>query len=177
MSVNNGHGEDMDERRLRRLFRFDEADLAANRRGHFSKDQIARLEEAARNERKTAWKSAAIAFVIAAAGMALGIGIGSIAPNLPGRIAMYLFMGALWPLVWSGRGIQIILAANSRQGPRLWFVKGPVRVVHHGEGGYTIQVKEFEFDVDGNPSGVFVQGDEYTIYYVDGTEEILSVDD
>ena len=166
----------MDERRLGRLFHFNQDDLAANRRGRFSEKQITRLEAEARKARKSAWESAAILFVIAAAGMAVGIGIGSIAPSLLSQVAMYMFMGTLWPLVWAGKGIQIILAANARQEPRLWFVKGQVRVVHHGEGGYTIQVGGFEFDVDGNPSGVFVEGDEYTIYYVQGTEEILSVD-
>jgi len=166
----------MDERRLRKLFHFNQDDLAANRLGRFSEKQVTRLAAEARKERKSAWESAAISFVIAAAGMAVGIGIGSIAPNLPSRIAMYLFMGALWPLVWAGKGVQIILAANAWQEPRLWFVKGQVHVVHHGEGGYTIQVGGFEFDVDGNPSGVFVEEDEYTIYYVQGTEEILSVD-
>jgi hypothetical protein len=138
----------MDERRLRRLFHFNQDDLAANRRGRFSERQITRLEAEAKKERE----SAAILFVIAAAGMAVGIGIGSIAPTLLSRIAMYVFMGALWPLIWAGKGIQIILAANARQERGLWFVKGQVRVVHHGEGGYTIKVGGFEFDVDGNPS-------------------------
>lgn len=166
----------MDERRLRRLFRFNEADLAANRRGHFSENQIRRLEAEARKERKSAWESAAILFVIAAAGMAVGISIGSIAPTLLSRIAMYVFMGALWPLVWASRGIQIIIGANALREPHLSFVRGQVRVISHDDGEYILQVDGIEFDVDGNPSDAFVHGDEYTIYYVEPTKMILSVD-
>ena len=166
----------MDVRHLRRLFHFNEEDLAANRRGRFSEKQLMRLEAEARKERKSAWESAAILFAIAAAGMVVGIGIGWIAPTQFSQIAMYLFMGALWPLVWAGRGIQIILAANALRQPHLSFVRGPVQVIHHGNGEYTLQVEGLEFDVDGNPSGVFNDDEEYTIYYVDATREILSID-
>jgi hypothetical protein len=37
-------------------------------------------------------------------------------------------------------------------------------------------VEGLEFDVDGNPSGVIIQGDEYTIHYLEATEGILSVE-
>jgi hypothetical protein len=40
-----------------------------------------------------------------------------------------------------------------------------------------LQVEGLEFDVDGNPSGVFTDGEEYTIYYVEPTREILSVEE
>ena len=61
----------MDERRLRKLFHFNENDLAANRRGQFSENQKQRLDAEAKQERKSARESAAILFVIAAAGMEL----------------------------------------------------------------------------------------------------------
>lgn len=166
----------MDVRRLRRLFHLNEDDLAANRRGRFSENQKQRLETDAKRERKSAWESAAILFVIAAAGMAIGIVIGWIAPTWLGRIAMLLIMGALWPIVWAGKGIQIIRAANALQQPHLSFITGPVRVLRHGEGEYTLHVEDIEFDVDGNPIGVFDDGEEYTIYYVKTTQEILSID-
>jgi len=167
----------MDVQRLRRLFHFNEEDLAANRRGRFSEKQLQQLSNEAKKERKSAWSSAAILFLIAAAGMAIGFGIGSIAPTALGRIPMYLIMGAVWPLVWAGKGVQMILAANALQEPHLSFVRGPVQVVHHGDHEYLLQVEGLEFDVDGNPSGVFTDGEEYTIYYVEPTREILSVEE
>lgn len=166
----------MDELRLRRLFHFNQEDLAANRRGFFSERQLTRLHADAQRERKSAWGSAVILFAIAAAGMAIGIVIGSIAPTTLGRIAMYFIMGALWPLVWAGKGAQIILAANALNAPRLSFVRGPIQVLHHGDREYTLQVDGIDFDVDGNPSGAFTAGEEYTIYFVDQTREILSID-
>ena len=166
----------MDELRLRRLFHFTENDLAANRRGFLSENQVARLSADAKRERKSAWGSAAILFGIAAVGMAIGIIIGSISPTQIGQIAMYSCMGALWPLAWAGKAVQIILAANALNQPRLSFVRGRVEVLHHGDREYTLQVDGLEFDVDGNPSGAFTNDREYTIYFVDQTREILSID-
>ena len=167
----------MDERRLRKFFHFTEDDLAANRRGQFSENQKKRLDAEARKERKSARESAAILFVIAAAGMAIGITIGSIAPRLPGRLVMLLLMGVLWPSAWVGKGVTIIRAANALQEPRLHQVSGLVRSLHHGQGEYTVQVEGFEFDVDGNPSGVLMDGDRCTIYFVEATHEILSIEE
>ena len=166
----------MDELRLRRLFHFNAEDLAANRRGYFSEKQITRLSADAQRERKSAWGSAAILIAIAIAGMAIGIIIGSISPTQIGKIAMYSCMGALWPLAWAGKAVQIILSANALKAPRLSFVRGPVQVLHHGDGEYTLQVDGIDFDVDGNPSGAFADDEEYTLYFVDQTREILSIE-
>jgi hypothetical protein len=166
----------MDELRLRRLFHFNEEDLAANRRGYFSEKQVVRLAAEAKRERKSAWGSAVILFAVAALGMAIGIIIGSISPTQIGQIAMYSCMGAIWPLAWAGKGIQMILAANALSEPHLSFVRGPIQVTHHGDKEYTLRVDGTEFDVDGNPSGAFVDDEEYTIYFVRATHEILSID-
>ena len=165
----------MDERRLRKLFQFDENDLTANQRGRLSEDQKKRLDAEAKKERKSARESATILFIIAAAGMIVGITIGSIAPTLTGRIGILLLMGVLWPSAWAGKALKILRAANALQEPRLCEVTGQVHLLHYGDGEYTVQVEGLEFDVDGNPSGTLIDGDEYTIYYVERTEEILSV--
>ena len=166
----------MDERRLRKLFHFTEDDLRANRRGQFSEGQRKRLDQEAKAEQASARSSATILFVIAAAGLAIGLTVGSIAPSGIGRILAFSFMGILWPSVWVGKGVQILRSARILQEPRLRAVSGQVRVVNHGEGEYTMQVEGLEFDVDGNPSGAVMDGDEFTIYYLEATEEILSVE-
>jgi hypothetical protein len=165
----------MDERRLRKFFHFTEEDLLNNRRVQFSKEQIKRLQVEARKERKSAWESATILFVIAAAGLAVGLMIGLIAPSLPGRIFILLLMGILWPSVWAGRGVQIIRAAHRLQEPIFCQVSGLIHIARY-EDEYTVQVGGMEFDVDENPAGVLNEGDEYIVYYVKATEEILSVD-
>ena len=166
----------MDERRLRKFFHFTEDDLLANRRGQFSEHQKKRLGQEAKAEQASARSSATILFVIAAAGLAVGLTIGSIAPTITGRVLILLLMGILWPFVWAGKGVKIILSARALQEPRLRAVSGLVHIVHHGEGEYTLQVEGLEFDVDGNPSGAVMEGDEYTIHYLEATEEILSVE-
>jgi len=165
----------MDESRLRKVFHFTEDDLLNNRRGRFSIDQIKRLKAEAHRERKSAWESAAILFVVAGAGMAIGLTIGFIAPALIGRILIFLLMGILWPSVWAGKGVQIIRAANALQEPRLRQVSGRVHIARY-ENEYTVQVDGLEFDVDRNPAGALLEGDEYTIYYVEATEEIFSIE-
>jgi hypothetical protein len=63
----------MDERRLRKFFRFTEDDLLANHHGQFSERQKKRLSQKAKAEQASARSSAAILFVIAAAGLAVGL--------------------------------------------------------------------------------------------------------
>ena len=166
----------MDERRLRKHFRFTEADLLANRRGQFSDGQLQRLGQRAKAEQASARSSAIILFVVAAAGLAVGLTIGSIAPTITGRILMFLFMGVLWPVAWAGKGVRIILEARRLQEPRLRTVRGPVHLIRHTDQDYALQMEGFEFDLDGNPSGAVMEGDEYRLYFLEATEEILSVE-
>ena len=166
----------MDERRQRKFFHFTEDDLLANRRGQFSERQTQRLEQEAKAEQASARSSAAILFVVATAGLAIGLTIGYIAPSLIGRILILLFMGILWPSVWVGKSVQIILSARALQEPRLRTVSGPVHIIQHEPAEYVLQVGGLEFDLDSNPAGVVMEGDEYTIHYLEATEEILSVE-
>jgi len=166
----------MDERRLRNFFHFTEDDLFANRRGQFSAVQTKRLDQHAKAEQASARSSAIILFAVAAAGLAIGLTIGVIAPTGMGRILIIILMGILWPFVWAGRGIKILLAARTLQEPRLREINGTVHILRQEDTEYILQVGETKFDVDGNPSGIIAEGDEYTIYYLEATEEILSME-
>jgi hypothetical protein len=166
----------MDERRLRKFFHFTEEDLLANRRGQFSEHQAKRLSQEAKAEQASARSSAAILFVIAAAGLAIGLIIGSIAPTPIGRIMMLLLMGILWPFAWAAKGVSIIRSAKALQEPHLRQVSGRAHILKHDDESYGLQVGEREFDLEGNPSGVLMEGDEYTVHYLEATDEILSVE-
>jgi hypothetical protein len=166
----------MDERRLRKFFHFTEQDLLANRRGQFSEAQTKRFNAQAKAERAAARSSAAILFVIAAAGLAIGLGIGSVAPPSAGRILILLSMGIVWPLAWAGKGIQILRAAPALQASQLRQVSGQARILRHADGTYVLKIGDHEFDVDESPSGAIVEGDKYRAYFVQGTDEILSVE-
>jgi len=166
----------MDEQRLRKFFHFAKADLLANQRGQFSDEQKKHLSQQAKAEQASARSSAFILFVVAAAGLAVGLIVGSMAPMGMGRILIFSFMGVLWPLAWAGKGVSIILSARKLQEPRLRQVSGLAHIIRHGDADIMLQINGVEFDLDRNPSGVIMEGDEYTIYYLDATKEILSVE-
>lgn len=166
----------MDERRLRKFFHFTEDDLLANRRGRLSEHQKKRLSQRAKAEQASARSSAIILFAVAAAGLAIGLIVGSVAPTRTARILIVLLMGIVWPLVWAGKGVKIRLSARKLQEPRLRELSGPVHITRYGDEEHGLQVGQLEFDLDGNPSGVIVEGDDYTIHYLEATEEILSVE-
>jgi len=166
----------MDEQRLRKFFHFTEADLTANHRGQFSELQTKRLLAEAKAEQASARSSATILFVIAAAGMAIGLTLTAIAPPQIGRILIFLFMGILWPSVWGGKAVSIIRSASSLSKPQLGKVSGRVHIIRHTDEDHVLQIGEMEFDLERNPSGVIMEGDEYTLYYLEATEEILAVE-
>lgn len=166
----------MDERRLRKFFHFTEEDLLANRRGQLSERQKKRLGQQAKAEHASARSSATILFVIAVAGLAVGLTIASIAPASIGRTLIILLMGILWPSVWAAQGLQTIRTAYALREPRLCQVSGRAHLIRHTDGSHGLKIGAQEFDLDGNPSAVLVNGDEYTVHYVEATEEILSME-
>jgi hypothetical protein len=166
----------MDERRLRKFFHFTENDLEANRRGQLSEDQKKKLSAQAKAEQKSARDSATIVFVIAVIGLGLGLILTLAAPTPVSRVFFVLLLVILWPSVWAGRGIQILRAARASQELRLQTVNGRAHLIRHSDEDYVLQVGEAEFDLDGNPAGVIMEGDEYTVYYLETTMEILAVD-
>jgi len=166
----------MDEQRLRKFFHFTENDLYTNRNGRFSDTQKKRLATEAKAEQKSARKSATLLFVIAAVGLALGLTLSAIAPTLIGRIFLFLLLGVLWTSAWAGQGIKIIRSARTLEEPRLRTVSGPAHLLQHTDEDITLQLGGIEFDLERNPAGTILEGDEYTIYYLEATEEILSAE-
>lgn len=51
-----------------------------------------------------------------------------------------------------------------------------VHIVRYRDIEHTLQVGGLTFDLDGDPSGILMEGGEYTIYYLEATEEILSLE-
>ena len=170
----------MDDRRLRKLFQFTEADLSANRQGRLSEGQLKRLAQQAQAEQKSARESAIILSVVAAVGLALGLIFAFTAPSTGSRLLLVSLLGVLWPLAWGGRAVKILREARSMKEHQLEAARGPVHIVRHadpsGEVEYTLQVGGSEFDVDGNPSGALREGEECVVYALKATGTILSVE-
>ena len=165
----------MDNHRLGDFFHFNDFDLHANCSGKLSENQIKRLTTAAKVGQKSARDSATILFVIAAAGLTVGLIVGVVAPTLLSRILILLLMDVLWTFAWAGRGLKILRDALVLQEPHLDSIGGRVHLKHTDE-DYVLQVGDKEFDLEGNPAGMIMEGGEYTVYYVAETDEILSLE-
>lgn len=165
----------MNEQHLRKFFKFSEEDLLANQRGEFSPAQKKKLAENAKREKKSSRESAVILFIIALAGFGLGLGLGSIAPQGIGRYGILALLAVLWPMAWGGRGVRTLLDARALSEPVLRSVSGRIHLVHHSNEDFILRVDGIEFDLDEKPFSVIADGDDLTIFYLHGKEEILSV--
>lgn len=165
----------MDDARLRQFFKFNESDLRANRNGRLSENQGKRVKDEARAERKSARDSMMILLVIAALGLAFGLII-VINVSLPSaRILIGGLLCLLWPLGWGWKAWQAMRSAPPEREEQVRAARGRVRVLRYDE-DVILEVGERQFDLEKNPSGVIADGDEVIVYYLERTEEILSVE-
>jgi hypothetical protein len=165
----------MDNARLKKHFHFTDADLSANRNGRLSEPQKKRLMDEARAERKSARESATIVFVIAALGLTFGLIITVNAAVVSAKILVGLALCVLWPLGWGGGGWTILRSAPPERAGQVRWARGGVRVIRQGE-DVMLDVGGRQFDVEGDPAGALTEGEEVAVYYLDDTEEILSVE-
>lgn len=165
----------MDDARLERFFKFDESDLRANRNGRLSEKQEKKISADAKAERKSARDSMMILLVIASLGLGAGLLIALNAPTWTGRILIGLTLCLLWPLAWGGRAWAVVRSAPSARQEQVRSAKGRARILHY-EDDFVLEVEGRHFDVEKNPSGVIADGDELVVFYLERTEEILSVE-
>ena len=164
----------MNDRRLKTYFNFEEADLLANRNGRLSEKQKKRLMADARLEQKSARESAMIVFTVGAAGMATGLLIVVNAPTLAGQIIVGLLLCVVWPGVWGWKAWTALQSAPAMEG-QVRAARGRARVVRV-EDEFMLEVGERRFDLEKNPGGLIAEGEEVVVFYLERTEEILSVE-
>lgn len=170
----------MNDRRLKTYFNFEEADLLANRNGRLSEKQKKRLMADARLEQKSARESAMIVFTVGAAGMATGLLIVVNAPTLAGQIIVGLLLCVVWPGVWGWKAWTVMRSSDPAGEDQIRAARGRVDVVKYedanGSVDYVLRVDGIEFDLVNKPSGVIADGEECILYFLEKTEEILSVE-
>jgi hypothetical protein len=189
----------MDDQALRDYFKFDEADLTANRNGTLTEKQKQKLIK----DNKSS-KTFGIGCGIGA--LVLFLGIASIFPivfipmglhtmqegDMGGAIGSFIAAG-VWALIWGGIGI-VAGVSGLKSGTEnkskvvLKTAAGPINLVgveHTGEHGHTyieheLHIGKEEFDVDEDVAGFMMQGDPYAFYFIenlDGTEKnVMSVE-
>jgi hypothetical protein len=177
---------------IRKYFNFDEADLFTNRHGALTPKQQTRLEENEKIWKKFLLVGGLILLIIAIVpSITIGLEAASCISNLcsewPLSLRIFLTgMVVIWMPIWGYFGIRVIRSALSPYNPStLQKVEGPINIVkensynstsHTYSEDYELHVGGVEFDCDSELADVMMQGDIYAIYYIKGTNEIMSVE-
>jgi ribosomal protein L7/L12 len=170
---------------LAQYFKFDGADLQANRTGHFTEKQKARLAANDKSNRTWSLTGGIVLAVIALGGLGSAVAavIGSTDNGF--RLAFGLGFGCVWPLVWGGIAYGLISSALSKHKYKLARVQGHAKIVrietHSSESHstsihYELHVGGQKFRVGQLLMDVINQDDqhEYVLYYVDSADKNAS---
>ncbi len=180
------------DRELQGYFKFDEADLFANRSGHLTLKQQERL---AKDEK--VWNVVSLIWGVFILAVAIGpiIAIGFAArPCLSHAssgceallIVFAVGFGLIWLPIWGYSGFRTIRKAVSAQNVfSLEKVEGPVNIIkvesynsslRRNEEEYELHVGGEEFDCDSDLADIMLQKDIYAIYFIKDPKEILSAE-
>ncbi len=173
----------MNDALLKKYFEFDEADLFANRSGSLTGKQRKRLVENDKFVRKV--------FLIAGI-VILGI---AILPSLiiwlnsrptEDKSVMFLIIWSIvWIPLWTFFGVKVIRMGEPHKDLTVTKAEGKVNVVKEESynssmkrtvDNYELHIGGRTFEVDSELADVIMQGDTYAVYYIGGTDEILSVE-
>ena len=174
----------MDDQPLKKVYDFDDTDLNANRSGRLTEKQVLKLKKE-KTQSKT-W------------GIVLGLGLFAVASIFPlaffpltldsflkGRIleaGLSLIGPVIWVVIWGGLGLVLFLGSFSKPQTKIYLksITGPVNLVgierrSGGEHPHTyieheLHIRGMEFDVEEEIGGALMQGDVYTIYYVENLD-------
>ena len=179
----------MDDQALRDYFKFDEADLTANRNGTLTEKQKQKLIQDNKSSKRFGVGCGIV-------GALFFLGIASIFPfafiplglhtmqggDMGGAVGSFI-AAAVWALIWGGIGIGIAIygfksAFENRSKVVLKTAAGPINLVgveHTGEHGHTyieheLHIGKEEFDVDEDVAGFMMQGDPYAFYFIENTD-------
>ena len=183
----------MTDQQLMSYFKFDEADLQANRNGQFTENQKSRLVKEDKRDRTWSVVGGSFLILIGLIGLVIAIAAGIADPDWGFRIGFGLGFGCIWPLVWGGIGIGIMSRAFSKFRVQLLRASGPVNIIKAERTStstdsdgfshtshyfvYELHIGGKSFDVQANLADIMMQGEPYAVYYTEGSEnDILSAE-
>lgn len=175
----------MADQQLMDYFKFDTDDLQANEKGEFSDKQRLRLIQEDKSSRKWRMIGGFGLMLIALIGLGGAILAVTQDSDLGFQIGFGLGFGCLWPAIWGGVGFFVIKSALSKHEIKLAKVQGQVNIVrgesynnqtHTTSVYHELHIGGQDFSVEDDLADVMMQGDEYILYYVDGSSEILSAE-
>ena len=175
----------MIDQQLANYFKFDQADLIANQNGQFTDKQKTRIFKEDTSGRTWSRVAAVVLIGIAAIGF-FGAVFAILNDSDWGfRIGFGLGFGCIWPLVWGGIGMLLLVNSFSKHDFALAKVQGRANIVrresysseHHTTNIYhELHIGDEEFSVEEDLANVIMQGEEYILYYIKDSDEILSAE-
>jgi hypothetical protein len=179
----------MPEQQLMEYFKFDADDLYANQNRRFTEQQRVRLINLDKTRRKTSLVIGIVLAVVGLIGPIIAIAAGIANPDPLFIIGFGGGFGLVWPAVWGGIGFVLIKGAMGKTVFKLASVQGRANIVAResrstDSDGHTsttihheLHVGGVTFGVNRNIADVVFQGDEYIVYYVEATKDIVSVEE
>lgn len=167
----------MEDQKLKDYFKFNEADLQANRNGQFSENQKVRMAKDSKSGRIGENLFAYIFLFIGLIGVVIAVAtaangmlhsdLGGAA--LPAEVAGIAAFGCIWPLVWGGIGVRALLTPREHDF-KLAKVQGIANInsrrpYESNSAVYTLQISSKAFEVDKSLAEVITPGSQYALYY------------
>jgi len=179
----------MSDQALMAYFKFDTDDLYANQNGRFTDRQKANLTKLDKSRRRASLGLGIFLAIVGLIGPIIAIIAGIANPDLGFIIGFGIGFGLIWPLVWGGIGYLMIKSAYEKRAFEVASVQGRANIVAHESSstdsdGHTSTTINWELHIGGktfnvrkNIADVIFQGDEYIVYYVPSTGDIVSVEE
>ena len=173
------------DQQLMDYFKFDQADLIANQNGQFTEKQRARIFKEDTSDRTWGRVGGIGLLLIAAIGFFWAVAAIITDDDWGFRIGFGIGFGCIWPLVWGGLGFGLLSSSFSKHEFVLAKVQGRVNIVrresyssqHHTTHVYhELHIGGQEFSVQEDLADVMMQGDEYILYYIANSSEIMSAE-
>ena len=174
---------------LMKYFQFDADDLHANKGGRFTDKQRVRLVALDKSRRKARLVIGIILAVVAAIGPIIYI-VGAMNTSDPAfRIAFGIGFGLIWPLIWGLIAFGLIRGAAGKTTFKVANVRGRANIVaresrstdsqghSHTSIYHELHIGGVTFGVSRDIADVIFQGDEYAVYYVEATQDIISLEE
>ena len=175
----------MIDQQLMDYFKFNQADLMANQRGQFTARQSARIVKEDASDRSGSRVFGIILLFIAAIGFFGAVAAILVDDDWGFRIGFGLGFGCIWPLVWGGLGFGLLSSSFSKREFVLAKVQGRVNIIreesyssssHTTSITHELHIGGKQFNVEDDLADVLMQGDEYILYYIAGTDKIMSAE-
>lgn len=166
----------MSDQKLMKYFNFDESDLHANRMGRLTAQQLEMLKADDASSNAFA-RNVGIALIIGAL-----IGILVLSRDISFDASLFGLAGCLAPILIGAFFIRIGMKKSS-----FTLVKAEGRVnlvveksysstLKRETSAYVMHIGEASFEVEPEAGGIIIQGDVYSVHYIEETDQIMSIE-